>query len=182
MKRFQEEQNLNVFLLLDCSRSMTYGSPPKFDLARQVVAALAYVALADLDRVAVVAFANELLADFPLTRGKDRILTLLRFLEDLESQGADTDLARVFARFTQRPQRRGLVVIISDLFDAHGHERGLDLLRYRGYEPHVIQLFDRSEAEPDLLGRARIAGHRIGRRAKSDRHRVRVETLSASVR
>ncbi len=152
VKRFQEEQDLHMFLLLDCSRSMMYGSPPKFDLARQVVAALAYVALADLDRVAVVAFADDLRADFPLTRGKDRILTLLRFLEDLKPQGADTDLARVFTGFTQRPQRRGLVVIVSDLFDRHGPERGLDLLRFRGYEPHVIQLFDRSESEPDLLG------------------------------
>ncbi len=152
VKRFQEEQDLHVFLFLDCSRSMMYGAPPKFDLARQVVAALAYVALADLDRVAVIAFANDLLAEFPLTRGKDRILTLLRFLEGLKPHGADTDLARVFTGFTQRPQRHGLAVIISDLFDTHGHERGLDLLRYRGYEPHVIQLFDRSEAEPELLG------------------------------
>ena len=67
LKRFQEEADLHVYLLLDCSRSMGFGSPPKFDLARQVVAALAYIALADLDRIAVVAFANDIVADFPLT-------------------------------------------------------------------------------------------------------------------
>ena len=60
--------------LLDCSRSMAFGDPPKFDYARQVAAALAYIALADLDRVAVVAFAGDIVADFPLTRGKARIL------------------------------------------------------------------------------------------------------------
>ena len=59
----------------------------KFDFARQVTAALAYIALADLDRVAVVAFAGDIVADFPLTRGKDRILSLLKFLEDLPPQG-----------------------------------------------------------------------------------------------
>ncbi len=152
LKRFQEEEDLHVYLLLDCSRSMAFGSPPKFDLARQVVAALAYIALADLDRVAVIAFGKDVLADFPLTRGKDRILSLLRFLEDLTPEEADTDLARVFQGFTQRPQRRGLAVVVSDFFDPQGFERGLDLLRYRHYEPHIVQLVDRLEAEPNLLG------------------------------
>ena len=53
LKRFQEEEDLHVYFLLDCSRSMGFGEPPKFDFARQVTAALAYIALADLDRVAV---------------------------------------------------------------------------------------------------------------------------------
>src|SRR5262249_45821662 len=86
LKRFQEEEDLHVYLLLDCSRSMGFGSPPKFDFARQVTAALAYIALADLDRIAVVAFADDIVADFPLTRGKARILPLLQFLEDLKPQ------------------------------------------------------------------------------------------------
>src|SRR6476620_5321918 len=73
LKRFQEEEDLHVYFLLDCSRSMAYGSPPKFDFARQGAAALAYIALADLDRIAVVAFAQDIVDDFPLTRGKGRI-------------------------------------------------------------------------------------------------------------
>src|SRR5438105_14741607 len=72
LKRFQEEEDLHVYLLLDCSRSMAFGEPPKIDLARQVVAALAYIALADLDRVAVTAFAADVIADLPLTRGQGR--------------------------------------------------------------------------------------------------------------
>src|SRR5438874_1422218 len=68
LKRFQEEEDLHVYFLVDCSRSMAYGSPPKFDFARQVAAALAYIALADLDRIAVVAFAQDIVDDFPLTR------------------------------------------------------------------------------------------------------------------
>src|SRR5205807_10263294 len=63
LKRFQEEEDLHVYFLLDCSRSMAFGQRCKFDLARQVTAALAYIALADLDRVAVVAYANDIVAD-----------------------------------------------------------------------------------------------------------------------
>jgi uncharacterized protein (DUF58 family) len=152
LKRFQEEEDLHVYLFLDCSRSMDFGAPNKFDFARQVTAALAYIALADLDRVAVIAFSNEIVADFPLTRGKARILSLLKFLESLQPQGTLTDLARVTTGFIHRTQRRGLAVVVSDFYDPGGFERGLDLLRHRRYEPHVVQIFDRTEAEPAVLG------------------------------
>lgn len=152
LKRFQEEEDLHVYLFLDCSRSMGVGEPAKFDYARQVTAALAYIALADLDRIAVVAYSDEIVADFPLTRGKDRILSLLKFLENLEPQGTATDLSRVASVFTQRQQRRGLAVVVSDLFDPGGFDRGLDVLRHRRYEPHIVQIHDHVEANPKLLG------------------------------
>jgi uncharacterized protein (DUF58 family) len=153
LKRFQEEEDLHVYFLLDCSRSMAYGNPPKFDFARQVVAALAYIALADLDRISITAFADDIIADFPLTRGKGRILSLLKFLEGLSAQGTDTNLERVATGFVHRDQRRGLAVVVSDLFDPNGFDRGLDLLRHRRYEPRIIQVYDRYEQNPpDMLG------------------------------
>jgi uncharacterized protein (DUF58 family) len=152
LKRFQEEEDLHVYLLVDCSRSMAFGDPVKFDYARQVAAALGYIALADLDRVAVVAFAGDIVSDFPLTRGKAKILALLKFLENLEAQGSATDLARVARNFVHRGQRRGLAVVISDLFDPDGYQRGLDLLRHHRYEPHVVQPYDRREADPQVKG------------------------------
>jgi uncharacterized protein (DUF58 family) len=152
LKRFQEEEDLHVYILLDCSRSMGFGAPVKFDLARRLAAALAYIALADLDRVAVFAFAGGLIAEFPLTRGKARILSLLKFLEGLSPQGAETDIARVAGSFAHRTQRRGLAIVVSDLFDPAGYERGFDLLRHHRYEPHIVQVFDPTEADPKLLG------------------------------
>ena len=152
LKRFQEEEDLHVYILLDCSRSMAFGDPIKFDYARQVAAALGYIALADLDRVAVVAFAGDIVADFPLTRGKGRILGLLKFLEGIEPQGTVTDLGRMARNFVHRGQRRGLAVVVSDLFDPNGFERGLDLLRHHRYEPHVVQICDPREADPAIKG------------------------------
>jgi uncharacterized protein (DUF58 family) len=153
LKRFQEEEDLHVYFLVDCSRSMAFGDPPKFDFARRVAAALAYIALADLDRIAVTAFADDIIDDYPLTRGKGRILSLLKFFENLPAAGQDTNLERVATGFVHRDQRRGLVVIVSDLYDPNGFERGLDILRHRKYEPHVVQVYDKYEKEPaDLLG------------------------------
>lgn len=152
LKRFQEEEDLHVYIFLDCSRSMAFGRPPKFDLARRVAAALAYIALADLDRAAIVAYAGEIVDEFPLTRGKNRILSLLKFLENVPSQGTATNLARVARGFVNRGQRQGLAVVISDLYDPDSFETGLDLLRHRRYEPHLVQIYDQQEAEPKLLG------------------------------
>jgi uncharacterized protein (DUF58 family) len=152
LKRFQEEEDLHVYVLLDASASMAFGSPPKFDYARQVAAALSYIALADLDRVSIIAFAGEIVADFPLTRGKARILSLLKFLEDLKPQGTVTDLSRVVKGFVHRTQRRGLALLVSDLYDPGGFQKGLDLLRHHRYEPHIVQIFDKKEADPNLLG------------------------------
>ena len=152
LKRFQEDQDLHVYLLLDCSRSMAFGQPAKFDLARHLVAALAYIALADLDRIAVVAYADGIIADFPITRGKARILPLMRFLESLPSAGEDTNLGRTVQGLLHRGSRGGLAVIVSDLFDEHGFQTGLDQLRYRRFDAHVLQLHDPLEADPNLLG------------------------------
>lgn len=152
LKRFQEEADLHVYLLLDCSRSMDFGQPNKFDYARCVTAALAYIALADLDRVSVVAFATNIVDVFPLARGKQRVLALLKFLQSLRCRAERTDLERSIRSFVHRQQRLGLVILVSDLFDPEGFERGVDLLRHHGYEPHLVHLVAPQEAEPRLRG------------------------------
>jgi uncharacterized protein (DUF58 family) len=156
LKRFQEEQDLHVYLMVDCSRSMEFGDPPKFDLARQLTAALAYIALADLDRIAVVAYANDIISEFPVTRGKARILALMKYLESLATVGTDTNLSKAVQGLLHRGTRNGLVVVLSDLFDQNGFARGFDQLRSRRFEAHVLQLHDPKEADPKLLGDAEL--------------------------
>jgi hypothetical protein len=100
----------------------------------------------------VIAFAGDIVADFPLTRGKGRILSMLKFLEGLPPQGSVTDLTRVVKNFVHRGQRRGLAIVLSDLFDPKGYQGGLDLLRHHRYEPHVVQICDPREADPAIKG------------------------------
>jgi len=152
IKRFQEEQDLHVYLMIDCSRSMGYGTPAKFDLARQLAAALAYIALADLDRIGIIAFADGIAAELPITRGKAKILTILKFLELLPITGQNTNLGRAIQQLVHRGNRSGIVVVISDLFDEHGFQAGLDQLRFKRFDAQVIQLHDPKEADPSLLG------------------------------
>ncbi len=152
LKRFQEEQDLHVYLMLDCSRSMGFGDPPKFDLARRLIAALAYIALADLDRICVLAFADEVIDEFPLTRGKAQILPLMKFLEGQQVAGSDTNVSRCVQGLLHRSQRSGMAVVVSDLFDERGFQPGIDQLRHRRFDAHILQLHDPKEADPALLG------------------------------
>ncbi|MEO6808385.1 MAG: DUF58 domain-containing protein, partial [Isosphaeraceae bacterium] len=81
-----------------------------------------------------------------------QILSLLKFLDGLQCQGAVTSLGRVMKNFVTRSQRRGLAIVISDLYDPDGFAAGFDVLRHHRYEPHVVQIYDQNEAEPNLLG------------------------------
>jgi hypothetical protein len=61
-------------------------------------------------------------------------------------------LNAVATSLVHRAQRSGLVVVLSDLYDQQGFRQGLDLLRYRRFEPHLIQLHTVEEANPTWLG------------------------------
>lgn len=152
IKRFEEEEDLCVYFLLDCSRSMDSGHPNKFDYARRTAAALSYIALDELDRVCVAAFDSEIRRFFPLTRGKENILALLDFLERLEIGGAATDLAAVARDFLQRRLRRGPTVILGDLFDPNGWQTAVDALRFERCDPRILEIHDAEEATPTRLG------------------------------
>jgi len=152
IKRFEEEEDLHVYFFLDCSQSMSVGNPCKFDYARQVAAALAYIALADLDRVSVVAFADKIYDFFPLIRGKQHVLSLLRFVETLQTVGEATNLRSSVNEFLHGKPRAGLVVLVSDFYDPAGFQTAVDTLRYRQFEPNLIQIHDLTELSPRLLG------------------------------
>jgi uncharacterized protein (DUF58 family) len=152
VKLFEGQADRDVHLLLDCSPSMGLGRPPKFQLARQIAAALGYASLRNLDRLVIAAFADGLAADLPPLRHVSRVSALFRFLEGLSPRGKGTDLVRAVEMYVRRPQRNGVMVVISDLYDTGGFHRGFDLLRYCGYEPRIVHLIDPSEVQPALLG------------------------------
>src|SRR5436309_6958225 len=70
LKLFVEEEDLHVYLLVDASRSMAYGAPPKFDYARKIAAALGYIGLSNFDRVGATVFTDRMLHHLPPVRGK----------------------------------------------------------------------------------------------------------------
>ncbi|HEX8111396.1 MAG TPA: DUF58 domain-containing protein [Kofleriaceae bacterium] len=152
LRLFEEEEDLHIYILIDVSDSMAIGTPlPKLHYAMQVGAALAYVGLANLDRVAIIPFAGKLIDRLPPSRGKNRIFRVFEFLRNCDI-GGQTDLAECMKTFVGQNKRRGLAVLISDFYDPVGFEQGLNTLRYNKFEPFVLQVYDKREAEPQLHG------------------------------
>jgi uncharacterized protein (DUF58 family) len=155
VRLYEEEEDLSIYFIVDCSTSMGFGDARKFDQARRLAAALAYVGLANLDRVTIVGASDEIVARMPTTRGKGRIFKVFQFLRQLEPDGT-TNLKDTLKTFVAQHKRRGLAVLISDLYDPAGFEGGINVLRYNKFEPYVLHVVDPSEARPKLQGDVRI--------------------------
>jgi uncharacterized protein (DUF58 family) len=161
IKLFEQEQDLDISFLLDASASMRWTPPDcdrlsKFDQARKITASLAYIGLANLDRVNVHYFASRLEEDLGLCRGKTQFHKVLDFLRDAPALEGETRLLPSLRSFAQRMKRRGLVFILSDLFDPKGCEEALALLRHNQFEVHVIQVLDPAELRPEATGDLRL--------------------------
>lgn len=151
LKVFTAEEDLSIHLLVDTSQSMRLGMPPKLDYARHVAAALGYIGLNNLDRVGVIAFADELGTPMPPQRGRQQIFSMFRYFEALQPLGG-TDLNRVLSNYARQSHKTGLAIVVSDLFDPKGYERGLDALAYGGFDVLLLQLVDEEEVSPQLDG------------------------------
>ncbi len=151
LKLYEEREDLHIYILVDASQSMTYGELPKLIYAKRVAAALAYIGLSNLDRIGITAFNTTDMHRLPTERGKGKIFTVLNFLDQINGTG-ETDMEHAFRNFVHMTKRRGLVVVISDLFDPKGFTAGLNMLKFQKHDLFVIHIIDEKEAEPNLLG------------------------------
>jgi uncharacterized protein (DUF58 family) len=162
LKVFTAEEEMNVYLLIDTSRSMGEGAPPKIDYAKRVAAALGYVGLKNLDRVGGASFTTALRAPLTLGRGRKQILNLFDFLGKLTCSG-ETDLRAAIHTFTKLFPHPGLVVIVSDLFEPAGWRAGLEELATKRYQLLVIHIVDEQEISPKLAGDILLSDVESGR-------------------
>jgi uncharacterized protein (DUF58 family) len=151
VRLFEEEEDLAIYFILDASSSMAFGGGEKLRYAKKVCAALAYVGLANLDRVIIVTTTDRVMDRMPETRGKARIFKVFRFLREVGPEGT-TDLGDAMKTFVAQNKRRGLAVLVSDLYDPRGFEKGINVLRYNKFDPFVVHVVDPAEAKPKLHG------------------------------
>lgn len=151
VKLFRSEEELNIHILLDMSRSMRAGNPSKEIYAKKVAAALSYIGLANLDRVGVTAFSHTLGDSKPPERGKKVYLSILKYLLSLKPEGK-TDLNSCLSEYALTCKRPGIAIILSDLLDPNGVEKGLEALRYRKFDITVVHMLDSEELFPGYNG------------------------------
>jgi uncharacterized protein (DUF58 family) len=165
VKLFVEEEDLTVHILLDTSRSMAYGQPPKIDYARRVGAALGYIAITSLDRVGVTTFAAGLSGALAPRRGKMQLFHLLEYMSRVTTSGT-TDFSGSLEGYALRTRQPGLAIVISDMLDPSTYERGLLALLYRKFDVVLVQILDREEISPTAGGTMRLTDMENGRALK----------------
>jgi len=151
LKLFLEEQDLSVSVMYDMSASMDYGQPQKAQAARKLAAALAYVGIANNNRVTVSSFADGLSGQLTNMRGRSYTHQLAEFLLAGEPAGA-SDFEKSCRQVTNARQGRGIMVVLSDFMFKEGYEQGLRRLISRRYDLYVIQVLSPQELEPELTG------------------------------
>jgi uncharacterized protein (DUF58 family) len=169
----QLEEDLSVYFLLDASASMGTGRPPKFDHARRLAAALAYVGLASLERVEIFAVTDGVGPHLEAGRGRSHLVGVLDFLRGLRAAGP-TDLGRAVHAFLPHAARTGLVLLLSDLADPQGYDRPLLALQGRGFDLWCLRLADPADLAPDGLGDLAVED--------AETHQVLAALLTADLR
>lgn len=178
LRLFEEEADLPIYIFFDASRSMDHGVPSKFDYARKVAAALAYIGVLNLDRVHLVGYAGGIAHEMSSGRGRHQVWQAFRFLEGVEP-GGETALGEAVKSFFSARRRRGLAVVISDFLDPNGHERAFDLMRYFRQDVFALHVLSDDERRPELPDQVLVVDAEDG---SSERLRVTPGLLDAYAR
>jgi uncharacterized protein (DUF58 family) len=148
VKLFEIDEDATVYLLVDGSHSMR----SKHLYARQLAAALGYIALHMLDQLCVYGLADKLNPLLERCRGRGNVLPFLRSLDTVETFGADTNFTACAREFMARHRRKGIVVVISDFLFPAGFDEGLKLLQYNKHDVFCLQVQDDNDTRCDWKG------------------------------
>ncbi|MEC7855246.1 MAG: DUF58 domain-containing protein [Candidatus Neomarinimicrobiota bacterium] len=170
VKRYEEETNLRAHLILDTSKSMTYtsGGVSKLEYGSYLLAALSYLMISQQDAAGVVLFDESIRSFVPPKSTPSHLNTLLNVL-DVKSPGVDTKIEPVLHEMAERIKKRGLVIIISDLFDEPNNiMNGLKHFRHSKQEVILFHILDRNELEFDFNTRTKFIDMESGEEITTD--------------
>lgn len=151
LKQYEEETNLLLYLLLDISESMQYKSDAaalsKLEYAQCFAAALSYLTLHQQDSVGLVTFDQEIRTLLRPSGNPSHLKQLLHVMEDVRAE-RKTNTGPIFHDLAERLKKRGIVVILSDLFDdVPAMLAGLQHFRHCRHEVVVFQVLDPAELD-----------------------------------
>jgi uncharacterized protein (DUF58 family) len=151
LKQFEEETNLVCYLVLDTSESMRYRSDSaamsKLEYAQSTAAALAYLILRQQDSAGFVTFDNEIRALVRASGNPSHLKELLQVMEQSKPT-RKTATGTIFHELAERFKKRGVVIVLSDLFDdVSSMLAGLKHLRHRRHDVVVMHTLDPAELD-----------------------------------
>ena len=159
LRLFVAEEELPLSLFVDLSGSMDWGRPNKAETARRLAGAIAYVALASLDRVRLTVFAEGPTSGGAPYRGRHSAPQLFQRIQSFPA-GGTTDYSRLVSPIAR--QRPGMTVLITDGLGESPVEPAITSLRLARQEGAVLQLLAPQEIAPDWTGDARLKDAETG--------------------
>jgi len=183
VKRYVEERELTVLLVVDCSGSANVGTGERFkrELAAEVAATLALLAVRSNDRVGAVLFTDEVELGIPPRKGRRHALRVVRDVLAHASDHTRTDIGAALSYARRAMRHRSVVFILSD-FIAPPFEKELRLLASR-HDVVAITLEDPGEKVLPDIGVARLIDPETGESLEVDTSsdRVRAEFSRAVI-
>ncbi|HLX09249.1 MAG TPA: DUF58 domain-containing protein [Thermoanaerobaculia bacterium] len=192
VKQFVEERDLTIFLVVDVSGSLSFGSRAilKRELAAEIAALLAFAAVRNQDRVGAALISDRLELFLPPQRRRNHVLRLVREILERPAHGA-TDLERGLLAVLATLKRRSVLFLISDFLGTPA-SRALKAAAAR-HDLILIEVMDPRDQELPAVGPvvlrdaetgeiALIDGRRLGRRHRERRQQERAELLRLSRR
>jgi len=152
VKEFEGETNTAVNLILDCSRSMDYGSRgiTKLEYGQYLTACLAYFAFNQRDSVGFAAYDDRVRDQVPARSSIGHLNTVLHAIERLRAQERSS-FRKPLVEVAERVRRRGIIAVVSDLYDDFEQVMtGLRNLAFRGNDVIVFHLLDPAELHFDF--------------------------------
>lgn len=159
-RRYEEERNLTIHIVLDSSASMNYGRPKKYEYASMIGLGFAYIGLRNNERFVISTFSDKLEFIRP-KKGMRQLASVLSVLNEKKPSGG-SDLLTAMRRYKKRMVKsHSLIVIISDfLYDIEQIKTTLST--FRGHEIHLVQVLDDVETNLDLAGDFRLIDSESG--------------------
>jgi uncharacterized protein (DUF58 family) len=151
IKQYEEERELNVFIIADFSASSEFGSirNSKKDVITELGAMIAYAASHSGDKVGVLFVTDRVRKTIELKKGKNHVLRIIRDLASFPCEPGGTGLKRAFEETRRLLKHSGIVFVLSD-FKADGYESSLRQLS-RKHDVVAVKIDDPAEnATPDL--------------------------------
>jgi uncharacterized protein (DUF58 family) len=181
VKLFREERELTVILAVDLSGSLAFGSRAelKRELVAEIAGTLAFSAIRNNDKVALLAFTDRVELFVPPRKGPRHVLRIVRELMALEPKGTGTDLPAALEELRRIFRRSGVLFLASD-FIAEGWERPFRALRQR-HDLIPIVVEDRREREIPDIGLVELTDAERGDRLVVDTSDPRVRRRFASL-
>lgn len=152
VKKYEEERELTVFLVVDVSGSEFFGSSEKLkaEAAAEIAGMLAWAAVHTGDKVGLLLFGGQVEKIIPPKKGKQHILRLVREVLTARSQAPGTDLKNALEAAGRVMKHSGVVFVLSD-FMAKDYEVALKRLARR-HDVVAISISDRREHEIPSMG------------------------------